>query len=90
VDKGVPFREAHHVIGELVRSTLGSGQSLTDLSHADLQGHDERFEKDAVDCLDLRKSLGRRNLPGGTGPDAVQAQLNLARAALAATGISTQ
>lgn len=90
VDNGVPFREAHHVIGELVRSTLAMGQSLTDLTHADLQRHDERFESGAVDCLDLRKSLGRRNLPGGTGPDAVQTQLNLARTALAATDVSTQ
>lgn len=86
VDRGVPFRESHHVIGELVRSVITDGRSLTDLTHADLHAHDTRFEPDAVDCLDLRASLERRNLPGGTGPKAVAAQLDEARSILVSAG----
>ncbi|MBT6144912.1 MAG: argininosuccinate lyase, partial [Gemmatimonadetes bacterium] len=84
VDRGVPFREAHHVIGDLVRATIASGGTLTGLSHADLHAHDERFGPDAVDCLNLRASLERRNLPGGTGPASVAVQLEQAAAILVA------
>ena len=68
----------------LVRATLAAGRELTDLSLTELQKHNSRFDTDALARLDVRGSLQRRNLPGGTGPDAVREQLQQARAVLAA------
>ncbi|MBU10846.1 MAG: argininosuccinate lyase, partial [Gemmatimonadetes bacterium] len=54
----------------------------------DLHNFDPHFEADAVECLDLRQSLAARNLPGGTGPEAIQDQLKAARAVLTDADIS--
>jgi argininosuccinate lyase len=84
VERGVPFREGHHVVGAVVRAALQSGQRLTELSVADLRQHHDAFDDEALQRLDPRASLGRRNLPGGTGPQAVAVQLQQAREILAA------
>ncbi|MEC8932258.1 MAG: argininosuccinate lyase, partial [Candidatus Latescibacterota bacterium] len=88
VRKGVPFRESHHIIGQIVRSMLYEKRLLTDLTAEDLHNFDPHFEADAVECLDLRQSLAARNLPGGTGPEAIQDQLKAARAVLTDADIS--
>ncbi len=79
-NKGLPFREAHRVVGLLVRSALDSGKALTDLTLAELQEANPAFAADALDLLDLRRSLQLRNIEGGTGPEAVRRQLQQARA----------
>ena len=84
VERGVPFREGHHVVGAVVRAAAQSGRSLTDLSLADLQQHHAAFDSQILSRLEPRASLDRRNLPGGTGPEAVLAQLMQARAILSA------
>ncbi|MDA0335192.1 MAG: argininosuccinate lyase [bacterium] len=84
VERGVPFRDGHHVVGAVVRAATQSGRRLTELTLADLQQHHEAFDEEILSRLDPRASLARRNLPGGTGPDAVRAQLVQAREILAA------
>lgn len=84
VERGVPFREGHHVVGAVVRAAAESGRRLTDLSLADLQQHHEAFDSEILNRLEPRASLDRRNLPGGTGPKAVLAQLEQARGILSA------
>jgi argininosuccinate lyase len=83
VRKGLPFREAHHVIGQLVRNALSADQALTELSLGDLQAASPHFAEDALGLLNVRASLALRNIDGGTGPEAVRDQLALARARLA-------
>lgn len=83
VRKGLPFREAHHVIGQLVRNALSADQALTELSLGDLQAASPHFAEDALGLLNVRASLALRNIEGGTGPEAVRDQLSLARARLA-------
>jgi argininosuccinate lyase len=83
VERGVPFREGHHVVGAVVRAAAESGRKLTDLSLEDLQQHHKAFDHEILSRLDPRASLNRRNLPGGTGPAAVQAQLAQAQKILA-------
>jgi argininosuccinate lyase len=82
VEKGVPFREGHHVVGAIVGMAARLGQRLTELTLADLQEHHKAFDTEACRRLDPRASLARRNLAGGTGPDAVRAQLQEAQAIL--------
>ena len=84
VHKGLPFRAAHHAIGALVRSALDKGIALTDLTLEQLREASPDFAADALELLDLRRSLELRNIEGGTGPEAVRAQLLKAREVLAA------
>ena len=86
VEAGVPFREAHRVVGAVVREAAARGQALTDLALADLQAHHPAFDEQALGRLDLEASLKRRNLDGGTGPAAVERQLLQAREILAEAG----
>ena len=80
--QGVAFREAHHIVGSLVRQTLHSGRSLSDVGLEELRRYSEAFGRDALQLLDVRRSLEQRNIAGGTGPAAVRAQLEQARALL--------
>ena len=82
VKRGLPFRDAHHVVGQLVGETLAAGKMLTALGLDDFKQFSDHFEADVLDLLDLERSLELRNLPGGTGPAAVQEQLRAARNAL--------
>ncbi|HVR89101.1 MAG TPA: argininosuccinate lyase [Candidatus Limnocylindria bacterium] len=81
--RGVPFREAHEIVGRIVRDRLASGLDLAGLSLADLRGHDVRFGDDATAALSIERSLGTRRSPGGTAPDRVREALAEAKAAFA-------
>jgi argininosuccinate lyase len=85
VRQGMPFRDAHRVIGNLVAGALADGRALTDFSLAELQSHSEQFGEDALALLDVRHSLSLRNIEGGTGPQAVAEQLQKARQILASS-----
>lgn len=79
VNKGIPFREAHHIVGRLVRETLDKGHNLTELTLDQLLKFSDRFSYETLQLLDLRKSLSQRNISGGTGPEAVREQLEFAK-----------
>ena len=83
VKKGVPFREAHHIVGQLVGETLAADGKLTALGLEDFKRHSDQFEGDVLSLLDLERSLELRDIPGGTGPGAVQVQLRAAQKVLA-------
>jgi argininosuccinate lyase len=76
---GMPFRDAHAVVGGLVRTALDEGRPLADLvlAHPDLG-------PDAVALLEPGVSVRRRTTPGGAGPEAVAVQLERFRARLGA------
>ncbi|MBI2503216.1 MAG: argininosuccinate lyase [Candidatus Latescibacteria bacterium] len=80
--QGLPFREAHHAVGRLVRFALDAGRTLRGLTLEELKTHSPAFGEDALALLDLRRSLSLRNIEGGTGPQALRAQLEQARALL--------
>ena len=78
VARGMPFRDAHAVVGSLVRRSLDEGVALADLVAAD-----EHLGADAVALLGPGVAVTRRTTPGGGGPDPVQTQLDAFRALLA-------
>ena len=82
VDRGVPFRDAHTAVGKLVREAEGAGLELDGLPPASFGAAHPAFGADVMDALKPERSLARRNLPGGTGPDAVRDQLQAAVDAL--------
>lgn len=78
VSKGMPFREAHHVVGQVVRLASERGIGLTKVSLADLQGLSALFEADIAEWLTFEKSVARRTNFGGTAPKAVMEQIEIA------------
>ena len=82
--KGLPFRRAHEVVGHLVHTCEQRGCQLDDLSLEDFKAECELFEADIVEQLDLASIVTARTTPGGTGHEAVRAQLAQAKASLAA------
>ncbi len=79
VKKGVPFREAHGIVGQAVRLAEDRGQQLTDLPLADLQSISQWFDAGIVEVLQVPAALAQRASTGGTAPQALQEQLSEAR-----------
>jgi argininosuccinate lyase len=84
VTRGVPFREAHEVVGRVVAHCLGAGLLLDDLSLDDLREFDPRFGDDALAWLDVEAAVERRDVPGGPARARVTAALDAAEAELRA------
>jgi argininosuccinate lyase len=84
VERGVPFRQAHAIVGQAVRRALEMNVRLDKLPLAELQALHPIFQADVSAVFDFAASVARRSVPGGTAPQAVQAQLAQAKAALAA------
>jgi argininosuccinate lyase len=82
VKKGVPFREAHGLVGEVVRQAEKQAVTLTELSLAQLQAIDARFGEDVVEVFSVTAVLANRTITGGTAPAALLTQLDAARQAL--------
>src|SRR5258708_20851391 len=81
VKKGVPFREAHHLVGQAVR--LGQ---LDQIPLASLQALSPAFKADVAQLWDFQAAVDRRNAYGGTGTESVRAQLAAARQLLESAG----
>ena len=75
VARGMPFREAHEVIGSLVRETAEAGRALEELTLSDLQRHSHAFKSDAVAVLDAENSLASRTVVGGPAPETVRKRM---------------
>jgi argininosuccinate lyase len=84
VGKGMPFRDAHAVVGKLVLECEKRDKTLQELSVDELKQADPLFDAGALDAVDIDKIVARRITAGGTGHDAVKVQLDQARERLAA------
>ena len=81
VGKGMPFRNAHAVVGRIVGDCVREGVTLQQLSTDELRSYSELFDDDAHEALDIDNIVRRRTTFGGTGHEAVRAQLKLAHEA---------
>ena len=68
VKKGVPFRDAHGIIGRLVLFCLDKGCAIDDLSLGELRAIDAHFEEDIFDAISLKTCVEARNTIGAPGP----------------------
>ena len=75
VRKGLPFREAHEVVGKLVGASVKRGITLRDLALEDLQSACKLFRPDALRVLDAKRSLQSRTAEGAPSPRRVAARL---------------
>ncbi|QWT17219.1 argininosuccinate lyase [Collinsella sp. zg1085] len=82
VKRGMPFREAHAVVGQLVLVCEQRGCDFAGLALEDFRRASECFEADIVGELDIARIVAARNTEGGTAPEAVAQQMKLVRATL--------
>ena len=81
--KGLPFRNAHEVVGHLVLLCEQRGCGLEDLALEDFKAECDLFEADIVDALDSKSIADARVTEGGTGRAAISVQLEKACEGLA-------
>jgi argininosuccinate lyase len=86
VRKGVPFREAHGIVGGLVRDAVERGVALSELGEEDLLERSEHLDGDFYEVLRRESWLESKLIEGGTGSAPLERQLELARETLAEVG----
>ncbi len=79
VRDGMPFRDAHEVVGKAVALCVEKGCDLADLTLAELQGFSAGIGADVFEVLTLEGSVAARNHIGGTAPEQVKAAIARAR-----------
>ena len=82
VKKGMPFRDAHEVVGKSVAYAIQQEKDLSELELAELQRFAGEIEQDVFDVLTLSGSVNARNHIGGTAPAQVRAAVAICRQAL--------
>ena len=84
VRKGVPFRDAHEIVGRAVRHGIDSGRDLAQLKLDELKSFSATVENDVYQVLTATGSVQARRHIGGTAPEQVRAAIQRARTRLAA------
>ncbi|MGI9251623.1 MAG: argininosuccinate lyase [Pseudohongiellaceae bacterium] len=84
VKKGLPFRDAHEVVGKTVADAIAQGIDLAALPLETLQTHSNLIEEDVFKVLTLEGSINARNHIGGTAPATVKSAITAAKATLKA------
>ena len=82
VAKGVPFREAHHIVGEAVVEAIRQGKPLEDLPLDELQKFSPVIDEDVYPILSLQSCLDKRAAKGGVSPQQVAQAIAFAQARL--------
>jgi argininosuccinate lyase len=83
VKRGAPFREAHHVVGAVVKLAEERGVALAELDLESLRQIDPRLDESVFEVLAVEASVRSRTSYGGTAPERVREQVEAAKKALA-------
>ena len=83
VGKGVPFRDAHGIVGRLVLYCIEKDTSIDKLSLEELKGISDRFDEDLYDAVSLKTCVEKRLTIGAPGPEAMEKTLKMCRSYLA-------
>ena len=86
VRKGLPFRDAHEVVGRAVAAGIATSQDLADMPLTTLQGFSALIERDVFEVLTVEGSVAARDHLGGTAPGRVGEAAAAARRVLPARG----
>jgi len=79
VVKGVPFRDAHGIIGRMVLACIDKGCALDDLTLEEFKEFSPAFEEDVFKAISMKTCVERRNTTGAPGPQAMEEELKLNR-----------
>ncbi|MEN0020250.1 MAG: argininosuccinate lyase [Planctomycetota bacterium] len=88
VERGVPFRDAHHQVGSLVRLAIEHNKRLEDLTIEAIREHAPEAGPDVFDRLTPESAVARRDVLGGTAPSRVATAIDRAHARLVKSGYS--
>jgi argininosuccinate lyase len=88
VGKGVPFRDAHGIIGRLVLYCIDKNCSIDDLSIEELRSISDKFDTDIYDAISLKTCVEKRLTIGAPGPDAMKKVIEINREYLAQESIT--
>ncbi len=77
VKKGMPFRDAHKVIGEIVLACLEKDSSIDNLSLEELKQFSDLFDSDIYDAISLETCVSKRLTIGAPGPDAMNTVIDI-------------
>ena len=80
VRRGMPFRQAHEVVGAAVQHCVKKGKRLESLTVKELKGFSDLLDKESLEYISLDACLRRRTSAGGTAPERVEEQLVSAKA----------
>jgi argininosuccinate lyase/amino-acid N-acetyltransferase len=75
VGKDIPFREAHHIVGEVVLAAIDKGLPLEDLTISQLKEFSDKIEQDVYQHLSIESTLNKREALGGTSRSQVEKAL---------------
>ena len=75
VKKGMPFREAHEIVGKLVSDATDKGTKLNTIALAGLKKLSPLFDVDVANVFDVRRSLAARRAIGAPSPGNVASQI---------------
>ena len=75
VHRGVPFRQAHDLVGKVLREAERQGKPWTQLSLPDVQKISPLFEKDFIESPSVQNAIANKNVTGGTAPERVHAAM---------------
>jgi argininosuccinate lyase len=84
VRRGVPFREAHGIVGDLVRDAVAGDKALSDLTPGELRQRSEHLDESYYEVLKRSSWLESKRVAGGTGSVPLSRQIEEARETLAA------
>ena len=79
VRKGIPFRQAHEIVGKTVRFCVENGKDIPELSIDEFKSFSDAIEEDIYDFVTLEASVNARRATGGTAREAVKKELDRAR-----------
>src|SRR5207302_649685 len=82
VKKGMPFREAHEIVGRLVAGCVTTGMSLNQIPLVELKKRSPLFDADIADVFDVRHSLSQRRAIGAPSPENIAVQIKRWRKSL--------
>lgn len=80
VRKGLPFRQAHHVVGEVVRIASDDNMKMSEIELERYKSISDLFSDDVYEVFDFAQSVQNRVADGGTSPEAVKRQIKQAKA----------
>ena len=89
VRRGLPFRQAHEIVGQIIREAERRGHSWAALPLGKLKSFSPLFEEDLHAALTVEAALARRSVPGGTAPAAVRTAIAECRARLGAVEVAS-
>jgi len=86
VIKGIPFREAHGIVGEIVRRCIEMGIEIDDMPLKDLEASSKSIGSDVFDFISINQCVNLRKSKGGTSPDSTSVQMESIAEAINARG----